>query len=201
MTEDDAGALQARTRCVTLVLEALYAERERARLGDHEVWVPSQGDDVLYENLHVTVGDWLTEAMSSGAIALAHREKIAKRPGQPADRVEQAQHTRITALSMIAALEALARQTDEPKLADRQWVVRRTAGEAVECWHPISKELVGLERGVTFWLPIALLAYVGPLEKGTEVEPMPVAKFLIRALAWTAGELAVSEESALSSGQ
>jgi hypothetical protein len=30
-----------------------------------------------------------------------------------------------------------------------------------------------------------------------EVNPMEIAKYLIRALGWTAGELAVSEESAL----
>jgi hypothetical protein len=47
---------------------------------------------------------------------------------------------------------------------------------------------------VTVWLANALLAYVRAFEKGVEVEPMVVAKFLVQALASTAGELAVGED-------
>lgn len=204
MNPGDAGALlQARTRCVTLVLEAFYAERDHARVGDEERHAPFQGDDVIYGNPHVTLGDWLTEAVSSGATALAHPESsfIAERPGPLQDRVQDAHHTTITALSLIGALEALATQTGEPKLADRQWVVRSAARDAVESWQEMSEERNGLENAVASWLTIALHSYLKAFEKDVEVDPMEIAKWLIQALGWTAGELAVGEESALASGQ
>jgi hypothetical protein len=198
---DDSALLQARTQCVTLVIEAFYAVRERARVGDEERSAPFQGDDVIYGNPHVTVGDWLAEAASSGATALAHREIIAERPGQLQDRVEVAHHTSLTAVSMIGALEALAAQTDEPKLADRQWVVRSASRDAVESWQEISEERNGLEYAVASWLTMALHAYVRAFEKCIEVDPMEIARCLIRALGWTAGELAVGEEITLAGGQ
>ncbi|MGA2929129.1 MAG: hypothetical protein ABSG43_24690 [Solirubrobacteraceae bacterium] len=97
------------------------------------------------------------------------------------------------ALSAIGALEALAAQTSEPKLADRQWVTRSAAEEAVESWTEIRDERNGPQYAVASWLTLALGAYLAALEAGTEVEPMGIAKWLILALAWMAGELAVAE--------
>jgi hypothetical protein len=192
--QDDARALlDTRTRRVTLVLEAFYAERDHARGGDEPRSAPFQGDDVIYGHPHVTVGDWLTEALSSGATALADRETIARRPGRDQHRIEHAHFTKLSALSTIGALEALAAQTGEPKLADRQWVMHSTAREAVESWEEIRDERNGLQYAVASWLTLALGAYLTALERSVEVEPMEIAKWLTRALAWTAGELAVSE--------
>lgn len=195
MDQDDARALlDARTRRVTLVLEAFYAERDHARAGDGPRSAPFEGDDVIYGHPHVTVGDWLTEAISSGATALADRETIARRPGRPQHRIAHAHFTKLSALSTIGALEALAAQTGEPKLADRQWVMHSTAREAVESWEEIRDERNGLQYAVASWLALALGAYLAALESGVEVEPMEIAKWLTRALAWTAGELAASED-------
>ena len=194
VSPDPGALLDARARRVTLVLEAFYAERDRARTGDDPRSAPFQGDDVIYGHPHVTVGDWLTEAISSGATALADRETIARRPGRPQHRVEHAHFTKLSALSTIGALEALAAQTGEPKLADRQWVIRGAAGEAVESWEEIRDEHNGLQYAVASWLTLALRAYLTALETGAEVEPMEMAKWLTRALAWTAGELAASED-------
>ena len=151
---------------------------------------------MIYGNPHVTLGDWLAEAVSSGATALAHPENasIAERPGPLEDRVQDAHHTTVTALSLIGAPEALATQTGDPKLADRQWVVCNAAREAVESWQELSEEHNGLEYAVASWLPNTLLAYVRPFEQSAEVDPMEIAKYLIRALGCTAGELAVGEE-------
>ena len=127
---------------------------------------------------------------------MARRETafIAERPVPLKDRVEDAHHTTIAALSLIGALEALAAQTGEPKLADRQWVVRSAAREAVESWEEMRDEGNGLEYAIASWLTIALHSYLEAFEKSVEVEPMEIAKWLIRALGWTAGELAVGEE-------
>jgi hypothetical protein len=204
MSQHDSALLRARTQCVTIVLEAFYAERDHARVGDEEGrFAPFQGDDVIYGNPHVSVGEWLAEAVNSGGTALAHRETsfMTERPGPLRDRVEDAHHTTITALSLIGALEALATQTGEPKLADQEWVVRSAAHEAVQSWQEMSEERNGLERAVTLWLTAALLAYLQPFEQSVDVDPMKIAKYLIRALGWTAGELAVGEERALSSGE
>jgi hypothetical protein len=191
----DAGVvLEARTRRVMVVLEAFYAERERARAGDGPGSAPFQGEDVIYGNPHVTVGDWLTEAISSGATALADHERIGDSPGQSERRIKHAEFTTLSGLSTIGALEALAAQTGEPKLADRQWVTRSTVCEAIESWEEIRDERNGLEYAVASWLALALHAYLTSLEKNVEVEPMEIAKWLIRALAWTAGELVVGEE-------
>ncbi len=58
MGQDDAGALlDTRTRRVTLVLEAFYAERDHARAGDEPRSAPFQGEDVIYGHRRVTVGD------------------------------------------------------------------------------------------------------------------------------------------------
>jgi hypothetical protein len=149
---------------------------------------------VIYGQRHVTVGEWLTEAISSGATALADREMILEQPGSLQHRVEHAHFTRLSALSAIGALEALAAQTSEPKLADREWVIRSAADEAVASWEEIRDERNGLQYAVASWLTLALRAYVNALEAGADVEPMEIAKWLIQALAWTAGELAVAEE-------
>jgi hypothetical protein len=191
---DDAALFDARLRRAILVLDAFYAERERARTGDYPASPPFQGDDVIYGHPHVTVGQWLTEAISSGATALADRETVARRPERPQHRVEHAHFTKLSALSTIGALEALATHTSEPKLADRQWVTRSAAEEAVESWTEIRDERNGLQYAVASWLTLALGAYLAALEAGAEVEPMEIAKWLIRALAWMAGELAAAEE-------
>lgn len=195
MDQDDTRALlNARTRRVTLVIEAFFAGRDHARAVDRPRSAPFEGDDVIYGHPHVTVGDWLTEAISSGATALADRETIARRPGQPQHRIEHAHFAKLSALSTIGALEALAAQTGEPKLADRQWVMHSTAREAVESWEEIRDERNGLQYAVASWLTLALGAYLAALESGVEVEPMEIAKWLTRALAWIAGELAASED-------
>jgi hypothetical protein len=191
---EDEARLDARMRRIILVLEAFYAERARASTGDDPPSAPFQGGDVIYGQRHGTVGEWLTEAISSGATALADREMIAERPGSLQHRVEHAHFTKLSALSALGALEALAEQTGEPKLADREWVIRSTADEAVESWEEIRDERNGLQYAVASWLTLALGAYLNALETGADVEPMEIAKWLIRALAWTAGELAVAEE-------
>jgi hypothetical protein len=202
VTEDDAGALlDARTRCVTIVLEGFYAERHHARIGGDNDHGAFQGDDVIYNNPHVTVGDWLVEAVSSGAMALTRHEKLTERPGPLQNRIETAHFTTITALSMIGALEALVAQTGDPELADRQWVIRSAAHEAVESWQEMCEERNGLEYAIGSWLTIALHAYLKAFEKNVEVDPMEIAKHLIRALGWTAGELAVGEERTLAGGE
>lgn len=178
---DDAALFDARLQRAILVLDAFYAERERARTGDHPASPPFQGDDVIYGQPHVTVGQWLTQAISSGATALADRETIARRPARPQHRVEHAHFTKLSALSTIGALEALAAHTSEPKLADRQWVTRCAAEEAVESWTEIRDERNGLQYAVASWLTLALGAYLAALEAGTEVGPMEIAKWLIRA--------------------
>ena len=195
VSEDDPGALlDARARRVTLVLQAFYAEREHARAIDGPRSAPFQGEDVIYGKPHVTVGDWLVEAISSGATALADHETIARGPEQPERRIKHAEFTRLCGLSIIGALEALVAQTGEPKLADRQWVMRSAASEAVESWEEMRDERNGLEYAVASWLALALHGYLTALETSVEVEPMEIAKWLITALAWTAGELAVGEE-------
>lgn len=191
---DDEARLDARMRRVILVLEAFYAERARASTGDDPLSAPFQGDDVIYSQRHVTVGEWLTEAISSGATALADRETITERPGSLQHRIDHAHFTRLSGLSAIGALGALAAQTGEPKLGDREWVIRSAADEAVESWEEIRDERNGLQYAVASWLTLALGAYLTALETGADVTPMEIAKRLIRALAWTAGELAVAEE-------
>jgi hypothetical protein len=201
MSQDDGSALlQARTQCATLVLETFYVERHRALIGGDNHHGAFQGDDVIYNNPHVTVGDWLVEALSSGAMALSRQEKLDERPGPLQDRFLTAHFTTITALSMIGALEALATQMGEPKLADQQLVIRSAAHEAVESWQEISEERNGLQYAIGSWLAMALHAHLKAFEESVEVDPMAVAKYLIRALGWTAGELAVAEESALTGG-
>jgi hypothetical protein len=200
VNEDHINALlEARTRSVTLVLDAFYVERDRARADDDPRSGPLQGNDVISGQAHVTVGDWLTEAVSAGARALADRETIARPASAGRHPVEHAHHTKLSALSTIGALEALAAQTGEPKLADRQWVIHSAAREAVESWQEISEERNGLEYAIASWLGLALGTYLTALERSDEVEPMKIAKWLIWALAWTAGELAVCEESAIGS--
>ena len=195
MSEDDPGALlDARVRRVTVVLEAFYEERERARAGDEPRSAPFEGDDVIYGQAHVTLGDWLTEAVSSGATALSRREAIAESAGPLADRIKVAHFTALCGLSTIGALEALAALTGKPALADRQWVLRSAAREATESWEEMLDERNVLEYAVASWLPLALHRYLTALETSVEVEPMEIAKWLIKALAWTAGELAVGEE-------
>jgi hypothetical protein len=149
---------------------------------------------VIYGHPHVTVGEWLTEAISAGATALADRETIARRPERPQHRIEHAHFTKLSALSAIGALEALAAQPSEPKLAERQWVTRSAAEEAVESWTEIRDERNGLQYAVASWLTLALGAYLAALEAGTGVEPMEIATWLILALGWMAGELAAAEE-------
>jgi hypothetical protein len=73
------------------------------------------------------------------------------------------------------ALAALAAQTGEPKLADRQWVMHSTAREAVESWEEIRDERNGLQYAVASWLTLALGAYLTALESGVEVQPMEIA--------------------------
>jgi hypothetical protein len=68
------------------------------------------------------------------------------------------------------------------------------AGEAVESWDEIRDERNGLQYAVASWLTLAFRAYLAALETGAEVEPMEIAKWLTRALAWTAGELATAED-------
>jgi hypothetical protein len=126
--------------------------------------------------------------------AEALRETIARRPGRPQHRTEHAHFTKLSALSTIGALEALAARTGEPKLADRQWVMHSAAREAVESWDEIRDERNGLQYAIASWLTLALGAYLAALESNVEVEPMEIAKWLTRALAWTAGELAASED-------
>lgn len=191
---DDEARLDARMRRAVLVLEAFYEERARARTGDDPRSGPCEGDDVIYGHRHVTVGDWLIEAISSGATGLAERETSALGPSSLQHHIEHARFTRLSALSAIGALEALAAQTAEPKLADREWVIRSAAGEAVESWEEIRDERNGLRYAVASWLTLALHSYLHALEHGADVEPMEIAKWLVRALAWTAGELAVAEE-------
>jgi hypothetical protein len=195
VSEDDATALlKARTRRVTLVLEAIYAEREHARAGDEPMSAPFQGNDLIYGNAHVTVGDWLTEAISSGATALARRETIVGGSGQLQDRIKYAHFTTLSGLSTIGALEALAAQVGEPSLGDRQWVMNSAAREGIESWEEIRDERNGLQYAIASWLAGALQAYVSALERGVEVEPMEIAKRLVQALAWTATDLALSED-------
>jgi hypothetical protein len=198
VSEDDPDALlDARTRRVTVVLEAFYEERERARAGDEPGSAPFEGDDVIYGQAHVTVGDWLTEAVSSGATALSRRETIAEGAGPLQDRIKHAHFTTLCGLSTIGALEAL---TGKPALADRQWVLRSAAREAAESWEEMRDERNGLEYAVASWLTLALHGYLTALEKSVEVEPMEIAKWLITALAWTAGELAVANEEMAGEG-
>jgi len=195
VSEDDPGALlDARTRRVTVVLEAFYAEREHARASDEPRSAPFEGDDVIYGQVHVTVGDWLVEAVSSGATALSRRETIADGAGPLQDRIKHAHFTTLCGLSTIGALEALAALTGKPALADREWVLRSAVSEAVESWEEMRDERNGLEYAVASWLTLALQRYLTALEANVEVEPMEIAKWLITALAWTAGELAVGEE-------
>jgi hypothetical protein len=195
VSEDDPGVLlDARTRRVTVVLEAFYEEREHARVGDEPRSVPFEGDDVIYGQAHVTVGDWLTEAVSSGATALSRRETIAEGAGPLRDRIKHAHFTTLCGLSTIGALEALAALTGKSALADREWVLRSAAREAAESWEEMRDERNGLEYAVASWLALALHGYLTALEKSVEVQPMEIAKWLITALAWTAGELAVGNE-------
>jgi hypothetical protein len=193
--DDDAGGLLgARTQRVMVVLEAFYAEREHAQAGDEESSAPFPGGDVIYGTSHVTVGDWLTEALSSGATALARPETITAHAERGEHGIEHAHFTKLSALSTIGALEALAAETGEPKLADREWVLRSAAREAVGSWEEMRDERNGLEYAVASWLALALHEYLVALEGSVEVEPMEISKWLIRALAWTAGELAVADE-------
>jgi hypothetical protein len=195
VNEDDHGALlDARRRRVTVVLEAFYGEREHARAGDEPRSAPFEGDDVIYGQAHVTVGDWLVEAVSSGATALSRRETIAEGAGQFQDRVKVAHFTTLCGLSTIGALEALAALTGKPELADRQWVLRSAAREAAKSWEEMRDERNGLEYAVASWLTLALHRYLTALETNVEIDPIEIANWLITALAWTAGELAVGEE-------
>ena len=73
-------------------------------------------------------------------------------------------------------------------------MLRSAVSEAVESWEEMRDERNGLEYAIASWLTNALLAYVRALEKSLEIEPKEIAKWLITALAWTAGELAVGEE-------
>jgi hypothetical protein len=50
------------------------------------------------------------------------------------------------------------------------------------------------QYAVASWLTLARCAYLTALETGVEVEPMEIARWLTRVLAWTAAELAASED-------
>jgi hypothetical protein len=67
-------------------------------------------------------------------------------------------------------------------------------GEAVQSWKEIRDERNGPQYAVASWLTLAGCAYLTALETGVEVEPMEIARWLTRALAWTAAELAASED-------
>ncbi len=72
--------------------------------------------------------------------------------------------------------------------------MRSAAREAVESWEEIRDERNGPQYAIASWLTLALGAYLTALERGVEVQPMEIAKWLTRALAWTAAELAASED-------
>jgi hypothetical protein len=94
---DDAALFEARLQRAIVVLDAFYGERERARAGDYPLSsAPFQGDYVIHGHPDVTVGEWLTEAISSGATALADRETIARRPERPQHRIEHAHFTKLS---------------------------------------------------------------------------------------------------------
>jgi hypothetical protein len=72
--------------------------------------------------------------------------------------------------------------------------IHSAAGETVQSWKEIRDERNGPQYAVASWLMLAGCAYLTALETGVEVEPMEIARWLTRALAWTAAELAASED-------
>ena len=188
-TDEDVHA-----RRVQLVLDTFFEERERARSGDDPPSARLSGADVIYGNTLTSIGDCLVEAFSSGATALAYRPTDATASGRANVRLQHAQYTKLSALATIAAIEMLAQHTGEPKLSERDWITRCAVGEAVAAWNEIRDERNGLEYAVASWLTQALRAYLNALETASDIEPMEIAKWLLLALAWTAGELAIGDE-------
>jgi hypothetical protein len=188
-----ATAEEGRARGVQLVLDGFFEERERARSGDDPPSARLSGTDVIYGNPLTTIGDCLVEAISSGATALAYRATDATASNLVNLRLQRAQYTKLSALATIATIEVLAQHTGEPTLSDRGWITRCAVGEAVAAWNEIRDERNGLQYAVASWLTQALRAYVNDLETGSDIEPMEIAKWLLLALAWTAGELAIGE--------
>jgi hypothetical protein len=191
---DAATDEDVRARRVLVVLDTFFEERERARRGDHPPSARLSGADVIYGNPLTTIGDCLVEAISSGATALADRPTDATTSDLVNLRLQYAQYTKLSALATIAAIEMLAQHTGEPKLSERDWITRCAVGEAVAAWNEIRDERNGLEYAVASWLTQALRAYLINLETGSDIEPMEIAKWLLLALAWTAGELAIGED-------
>jgi hypothetical protein len=191
---DAATIDDVRARRVQLVLEAFFEERERARSGDDPPSAWLSGADVIYGNPLTSTGDCLVEAISSGATALAYRPRDAPASELVNLRLQHAQYTKLSALATVAAIEMLAQHTGEPKLSDRDWITRCVVREAVAAWNEIRDERNGLEYAVASWLAQALRAYLNALETGSDIEPMEIARWLLLALAWTAGELAVGDE-------
>ncbi len=191
---DEPAIEDERARRAQLVLDAFYQQRERARSGDGPPSARFSGDDVIYGNPLASIGDCLAEAISSGATALAYRATDATPSDLANLRIQHAEYTKLSALSTIAALELLAAHTGEPKLSERDWITRCAVSEAVEAWNEIRDEHNGLQYAVTSWLTQALRTYLNALETGSSIEPMEIAKWLLHALAWTAGELAIGEE-------
>ena len=177
-----------------LVLDAFYEEREHARGGDNPPSARFSGEDVIYGNPLASIGDCLAEAISSGATALAYRATDATPSDLPNARIQHAEYTKLSALATIAALELLAERTEEPKLRERDWITRCAVSEAVEAWNEIRDERNGLHYAVSSWLTQALREYVDAFETGSDIQPMRIAKWLLLALGWAAGELAIAEE-------
>jgi hypothetical protein len=138
MYQDDPDAQRdARSRRVTLVLEAFYAERDRAHTRDDPMSAPFQGDDVIYGYPHVTVGAWLIEAISSGANRVGRSRDDCSTPGAtPAPHRARALHQAQRALHDRRARGA--------RRADTRAEARHVAaGEAVESWAEIRDERNG----------------------------------------------------------
>jgi hypothetical protein len=188
-TDEDGHA-----RRVQAALDAFFEERERARGGDDPPSARLSGADVIYGNPMTSIGDALVEAISSGATALAYRPTDATALDLVNLRLQRAQYTKLSALATIAAIEMVAERTGEPKLSDRDWITRCAVREAVAAWNEIRDERNGLEYAVASWLTQALRAYLNDLETGSDIEPMEITKWLLLALAWAAGELAIGEE-------
>lgn len=172
---DDEVLLDERMSRVILVLEAFYAERARASTGD----APPVG------RVSRRRRDLRAAACDYRRMADRGDQLWRDRPGRSRDDFSAPGQP--SASHRPCALHQAQR-------ALGQWVIRTAAAEAVESWEEIRDERNGLQYAVASWLTLALSAYLTALEAGAEVEPMEIAKWLIRALAWTAGELAVAEE-------
>jgi len=188
-TDEDVHA-----RRVQVVVDAFFEERERARSGDDPPSARLSGADVIYGNPLTSIGDCLVEAISSAATALAYRPTDATASDLASLRIQHAQYTKLSALTTISAIEMLAQHTGEPKLSERDWITRCAVSEAVAAWNEIRDERNGLQYAVASWLTQGLRAYLNDLETGSDIEPMEIAKWLLLALAWMAGELAIGEE-------